>query len=57
MYQGNENFRTVTKLGGKRKMGGRAQYWKGEKGGMSIKNFKIAILNLLFAFTSMRPIE
>jgi hypothetical protein len=42
MYQGNENFRTVTKLGGKRKMGGTAQYWKGEKGGVSIENFKIA---------------
>jgi hypothetical protein len=42
MYQSDENFRTVTKLGGKWKMGGRAQYWKGEKGGVSIVNFKIA---------------
>jgi hypothetical protein len=32
----------VTKLGGKWKMGGRAQYWKGEKGGVSIQNFKIS---------------
>ncbi len=42
MYRGDRTFRTVTKLGGKQMMGGRAQYWKGEKGGVSIKNFKIA---------------
>jgi hypothetical protein len=57
MYPGNENFRTVTNLGGKQKMGGRAQYWKGEKGRMSIKKFQnCQVLNPLFAFTSMRPI-
>jgi hypothetical protein len=42
MYQCNENFRTVTKLGGNRKMGRRAQYWKGKKGRVTIKNFKMA---------------
>ncbi len=42
MYRGDENFRTVPKLGGKRKVGVRARYWKGEKGGVSIENFKIA---------------
>ena len=40
VYQGNGAFRRVTKLG-KRKKGG-ATYWKGEKGGVSIENFKIA---------------
>jgi hypothetical protein len=42
MYQGDENFGTVTKLG-KKKRGGRVHYWKGEeKGRVSLENFKIA---------------
>jgi hypothetical protein len=40
VYQGDGAFRKVTKLG-KRKKGG-VTYWKGEKGGVSIENFKIA---------------
>jgi hypothetical protein len=42
MYQVNEDFRMMTKLG-KRKRAGRVQYWKGEeKGRVSLENLMIA---------------
>jgi len=41
LYHGDENFRKVTRLG-KRKKKGTVTYWKGEKGGVSLENYKIA---------------
>jgi hypothetical protein len=43
--KGDENFRVVTKLGNKKRKraeGGGLSYWKGEKGGISLENLKIA---------------
>ena len=41
LYHGDENFRKVTRLG-KRKKKGTVTYWKGEKGGVSLENYKTA---------------
>jgi hypothetical protein len=43
MYRGDEAFRKVTKLGRrKREDSQKKSYWKGERGGVSVENFKIA---------------